>query len=71
MEHLDADPNLGRRLNESYVNNLVWKNQSQGNDRVDQKRVFDLSEERLKIIHEADPEVFAGEMTGLFRVGRC
>jgi len=54
---LHAQPDLGRRLNVSYQRNLVFKDQSKGDDGVDQKRVFDLSEERMKIIHEADPQI--------------
>ena len=61
MNQLHAQPDLGRRLNESYQRNLVFKDQNKGDEGVDQKRVFDVSEERMKIIHEVDREILNGE----------
>ena len=48
-------------MNESYQRNLVFKDQNKGGEGVDQKRVFDVSEERMKIIHEVDREILNGE----------
>jgi hypothetical protein len=53
---------LGERLNRAYTNNLVFKDSfaaGNGGPSVDRKRVLDLSPERLAIIEQADPEIFA------------
>ena len=58
----DRGQDLGKRLNNAYTKNLVFKDSyadGQGGVAVDRKRVLDLSPERLEAIAHADPSLIA------------
>lgn len=58
FDHLSTQPNLTDRLNEAYPKNLVYKDaysNGKGGPSIDQKRVLDLSPERLEIMKSNDP----------------
>jgi len=57
LEKLHSDPSLGARANAAYTKNLVYKDstlQGKGGPNVDEKRVLDVSEERLLEIEKND-----------------
>ena len=58
FDELKASKEIGDRLNKAYTKNLVYKDSfaaGQGGAHVDQKRVLDLSPERLEQIKQAEP----------------
>ena len=64
MNKMHAEPSLGSRANAAYVKNKVWKdshNEGNGGAEVDEKRVLDISEERLEIIKRSDDNLLSGE----------
>lgn len=58
FDHLAENKDVCTRLNAAYSKNLVYKashDEGNGGPRVDEKRVLDLSPERLASIADADP----------------
>lgn len=72
LDFMAANKEFGARANAAYTNNLVYKDSFQagrGASDVDQKRVLDLSPERLNAIKENDPalhELVADRMPTVF-----
>ena len=53
-----GDPSFTERANAAYTKNLIWKDsfgQGRGGDAVDQKRVLDLSLQRIDAIVSCEP----------------
>ena len=60
LQSLVQDRSVGKRLNDAYSKNLVFKDSfanGNGGPTIDRKRVLDLSPERLAIIQEAEPDL--------------
>jgi hypothetical protein len=72
LDFMAANKEYGTRANAAYTNNLVYKDSFQagrGASDVDQKRVLDLSPERLNAIKRNDPalyELVADQMPCVF-----
>ena len=65
LEMIHDRPELMNRLNAAYTKNLVFKDSfgvGQGGAGVDQKRVLDLSPQRLALIQAYDDKILTGKL---------
>ena len=70
MDLIHEHPDLMHRLNSAYTKNLVFKDSfgcGKGGENVDEKRVMDLSQQRLAAIQAYDDKIITGKLRNAWR----